>query len=110
MSAMGGSGNRTDQIASLMIELHPVHERRSADEIKQDILSQTKLIAGIIVEAYKIENKPGKINAIFQFKISTKKPATKAPEPMPTPPNIPLIPNALPFLLEELKTHAMPTG
>ncbi|MEC7831071.1 MAG: efflux RND transporter permease subunit [Pseudomonadota bacterium] len=58
MSAMGGSGNRTDQIASLMIELYPVHERRSADEIKQDILNQTKFIAGIIVEAYKIENKP----------------------------------------------------
>ncbi len=58
MSAMGGSGNRTDQIASLMIELHPVHERRSADKIKEDILKQTKLIAGIIVEAYKIENKP----------------------------------------------------
>ena len=58
MSAMGGSGNRTDQIASLMIELHPVHERRSADKIKEDILNQTKLIAGIIVEAYKIENKP----------------------------------------------------
>jgi len=55
---MGGSGNRTDQIASLMIELHPVHERRSADKIKEDILKQTKLIAGIIVEAYKIENKP----------------------------------------------------
>ena len=57
-SAMGGSGNRTDQIASLMVELKPVHERRSADKIKDDILSKSKLLPGIIVEAYKIENKP----------------------------------------------------
>ena len=55
---MGGSGNRTDQIASLMVELKPVHERRSADKIKDDILSKSKLLPGIIVEAYKIENKP----------------------------------------------------
>ena len=57
-SAMGGSGNRTDQIASLMVELKPVHERRSADKIKDDILINSKLLPGIIVEAYKIENKP----------------------------------------------------
>ena len=57
-SAMGGSGNRNDQIASLMVELEPVHERRSADKIKNDILTNAKLLPGIIVEAYKIENKP----------------------------------------------------
>ena len=41
-----------------MVELKPVHERRSADKIKDDILSKSKLLPGIIVEAYKIENKP----------------------------------------------------
>ena len=44
----------------------------------------------------KTENKPGKIKATFQPKISTKAPAVKAPKPIPTPPNIPLIPNAFP--------------
>ena len=58
----------------------------------------------------KTENKPGKIKATFQPKISTKAPAVKAPKPIPTPPKIPLIPRALPFLSVAFTTQAIPTG
>ena len=60
MSAMGGSGNRTDQIASLMVELKPVYERRSADKIKDDILSETKLLLVLLLKLIKL-----KINLIL---------------------------------------------
>ena len=53
---------------------------------------------------------PGRIKANFQSKNFSNKPAIKAPEPIPIPPKIPLIPRALPFLLVELTTHAIPTG
>ena len=49
-----------------------------------------------------IEIKPGKIKAIFQLKNFINNPAIKAPEPMPTPPKIPLIPKPLPFFSVEL--------
>lgn len=58
MQAAFGEGGRTDEIALLMLELNPVHERRTADEIKEEILSSTASIPGLIVEAYKIERKP----------------------------------------------------
>ena len=57
-----------------------------------------------------IEIKPGKIKASCQLSNSVKVPATKAPEPIPTPPNIPFIPNALPCLFAECITHGIPTG
>ena len=57
-----------------------------------------------------IEIKPGKINANCQFSSSVKVPATNAPDPIPTPPNIPFIPSALPCLFAELITQGIPTG
>ena len=53
---------------------------------------------------------PGIIKANFQSKYFNNKPAIKAPEPIPTPPKIPLIPRALPFLFVALTTQAIPTG
>ena len=54
-----------------------------------------------------IETIPGNIKATFQSKYFINKPAIKAPEPIPIPPKIPLMPSALPFLSEELTTQAI---
>ena len=56
------------------------------------------------------ERMPGIIKANFQSKYLINKPAIKAPEPIPTPPKIPLMPSALPFFFEELMPQAIPTG
>ena len=56
------------------------------------------------------EIKPGKIKVKFQEKNFNKNPAMKAPDPIPTPPKIPFIPNALPLFFEEFTTQAIPTG
>ena len=53
---------------------------------------------------------PGRIKANCQPKYFINKPAIKAPEPIPTPPKIPLIPRALPFLSVAFTTQAIPTG
>ena len=45
-----------------------------------------------------IDIKPGKINASYQLSNSVRVPATNAPDPIPTPPKIPLTPRALPCL------------
>ena len=50
---MGGSGNRNDQIASLMVELEPVHERRSADKIKNDILTMQNYYLELLLKLIK---------------------------------------------------------
>ena len=57
-----------------------------------------------------IEINQGIIKVIFQLKNFNKKPAKKAPEPIPIPPKTPFIPSALPFFLVELTTHEIPTG
>ena len=55
---MNDSESRSDEIAMMMIELNPVHERRHADILREEILKKTSSIPGIFVEAYKIERKP----------------------------------------------------
>tara|TARA_A100000164_G_scaffold168513_1_gene149589 strand:+ start:13978 stop:17121 length:3144 start_codon:yes stop_codon:yes gene_type:complete len=55
---MSDSESRSDEIATMMIELKPVKEREHADNIRQQILKKTSLLPGVIVEAYKIERKP----------------------------------------------------
>jgi multidrug efflux pump len=55
---MSDSESRSDEIAMMMIELKPVHERRHADILRQEILEKTSLLPGVIVEAYKVERKP----------------------------------------------------
>ena len=55
---MSDSESRSDEIATMMIELKPVKERKHADNIRQQILKKTSLLPGVIVEAYKIERKP----------------------------------------------------
>ena len=40
---------------------------------------------------------PGKIKANCQLKYFINSPAINAPDPIPTPPKMPLIPSALPF-------------
>ena len=53
---------------------------------------------------------PGIIKANFQSKYFINNPAINAPEPIPIPQKIPLIPSALPFFSDELTTQAIPTG
>ena len=55
---MSDAESRSDEIAMMMIELNPVHERRHADILREEILKKTSSIPGIFVEAYKIERKP----------------------------------------------------
>ena len=55
---MSDGESRSDEIAMMMIELKPVHERRHADILRQEILEKTSLLPGVIVEAYKVERKP----------------------------------------------------
>ena len=55
---MSDAESRSDEIAMMMIELNPVHERRHADILREEILKRTSSIPGIFVEAYKIERKP----------------------------------------------------
>ena len=55
---MSDAESRSDEIAMMMIELDPVHERRHADILREEILKKTSSIPGIFVEAYKIERKP----------------------------------------------------
>ena len=55
---MNDGESRSDEIAMMMIELKPVHERRHADILRQEILEKTSLLPGVIVEAYKVERKP----------------------------------------------------
>ena len=55
---MSDGESRSDEIATMMIELKPVKEREHADNIRQQILKKTSLLPGVIVEAYKIERKP----------------------------------------------------
>ena len=55
---MSDAESRSDEIAIMMIELNPVHERRHADILREEILKKTSSIPGIFVEAYKIERKP----------------------------------------------------
>ena len=50
--------SRSDEIAMMMIELKPVHDRSHADILRQEILEKTSLLPGVIVEAYKVERKP----------------------------------------------------
>ena len=50
--------SRSDEIAMMMIELKPVHERSHADILRQEILENTSMLPGVIVEAYKVERKP----------------------------------------------------
>ena len=50
--------SRSDEIAMMMIELKPVHERSHADILRQEILEKTSMLPGVIVEAYKVERKP----------------------------------------------------
>ena len=50
--------SRSDEIAMMMIELNPVHERSHADILRQEILEKTSMLPGVIVEAYKVERKP----------------------------------------------------
>ena len=46
----------------------------------------------------------------FNPALSIKYPANKVPKPIPIPPNIPLIPMALPVLLDKFTTHEIATG
>ena len=55
---MSDSESRSDEIAMMMIELKPVHERRHADILRQEILEKTSILPGVIVESYKVERKP----------------------------------------------------
>lgn len=55
---MSDSESRSDEIAMMMIELKPVHERRHADILRQEILEKTSILPGVIVETYKVERKP----------------------------------------------------
>ena len=55
---MTDGGGRSDEIAMMMIELNPVHERQHADILRQEILDKTSSIPGVFVEAYKVERKP----------------------------------------------------
>ena len=55
---MSDGESRSDEIAMMMIELKPVHERRHADILRQEILEKTSIIPGVIVESYKVERKP----------------------------------------------------
>ena len=55
---MSNGESRSDEIATMMIELKPVKEREHADNIRQQILKKTSLLPGVIVEAYKVERKP----------------------------------------------------
>lgn len=55
---MSDGESRSDEIAMMMIELKPVHERRHADILRQEILEKTSLLPGVIVESYKVERKP----------------------------------------------------
>ena len=55
---MSDAESRSDEIAMMMIELNPVHERRHADILREEILKKTSSIPGIFVEAYKVERKP----------------------------------------------------
>ena len=55
---MSDGESRSDEIATMMIELKPVKEREHADIIRQQILKKTSSLPGVIVEAYKIERKP----------------------------------------------------
>ena len=55
---MSDSESRSDEIAMMMIELKPVHERRHADILRQEILGKTSILPGVIVESYKVERKP----------------------------------------------------
>ena len=50
--------SRSDEIAMMMIELKPVHDRSHADILRQEILEKTSMLPGVIVEAYKVERKP----------------------------------------------------
>ena len=63
-----------------------------------------------IIKDFNIEINPGKIKANFQLNNSVKVPAITAPEPIPTPPKIPLMPRALPCFVAELITQGIPTG
>jgi len=55
---MSDGESRSDEIAMMMIELKPVHERRHADILRQEILEKTSILPGVIVESYKVERKP----------------------------------------------------
>jgi len=55
---MSDGESRSDEIAMMMIELKPVHERRHADILRQEILGKTSILPGVIVESYKVERKP----------------------------------------------------
>ena len=55
---MNDGESRSDEIAMMMIELKPVHERRHADILRQEILEKTSILPGVIVESYKVERKP----------------------------------------------------
>ena len=55
---MSDDESRSDEIAMMMIELKPVHERRHADILRQEILGKTSILPGVIVESYKVERKP----------------------------------------------------
>ena len=55
---MSNGESRSDEIATMMIELKPVKEREHADNIRQQILKKTSLLPGVIIEAYKVERKP----------------------------------------------------